>query len=173
MSIFSHSKGEPNKSLNGSEGAAKPNTAPTSGKKSPDMVSTLGPAMQVTGNIVCEGSLQIFGRVIGDIHVSQLVICEGAQVEGNIVAHEASIHGVFKGNIHGNKVKLQGKAVVDSEIYNNSLTVEQDVQFNGVSRRLEKPIDSPSSTDAKTVSSSAMADKNPAASLAGLAAGVQ
>jgi cytoskeletal protein CcmA (bactofilin family) len=106
MSIFSHSKGEPNKSLNGSEGAAKPNTAPTSGKKSPDMVSTLGPAMQVTGNIVCEGSLQIFGRVIGDIHVSNLVICEGARVEGNIIAHEASIHGVFKGNIHGNKVKL-------------------------------------------------------------------
>jgi hypothetical protein len=63
--------------------------------------------------------------------------------------------------------------VVDSEIYNNSLTVEQDVQFNGVSRRLEKPIDSPSSTDANTVLSSATADKNPATGVAGLAARVQ
>jgi hypothetical protein len=47
------------------------------------------------------------------------------------------------------------------------------VQFNGVSRRLEKPIDSPSSADANTVSSSAIVDKNPAAGVAGLAARVQ
>ena len=110
--------------------------------------------MRVTGNIVCEGPLQIFGRIIGDIHASQLIIRESAQVEGNIIAHETSIQGRFKGTIHSDGVKLQGKAVVSGEIYNKSLAIEQDVQFEGVSRRPEKSIESPSSDEAKTALSS-------------------
>ena len=174
MSIFSNSKGAPsNKTLNNTAGAVKPNTTQTSGKPSPDIVSTLGPGFQVIGNIVCEGSVQIFGRVIGDIHASQLFVCEGAHVEGNVIAQETSIQGVFKGTIHSNHVKLQGKAVVESEIYNKSLTIEQDVQFEGLSRRLDKPIDLPSRVDSRTALSSATANKIPVAVPTGLAASVQ
>ena len=49
-------------------------------------VSTLGRGMQITGNIVCAGALQIYGRVFGDIHATHLTICEGAKVEGKIIA---------------------------------------------------------------------------------------
>ena len=52
------------------------------------MVSTLGPGMLITGNIVSEGATQIFGRVIGDIQAAQILIGDGAQVEGNVTAHE-------------------------------------------------------------------------------------
>ena len=113
------------------------------------MVSTLGPGMLITGNVVCNGSMQIFGRVTGDIHVTRLNICEGAYVEGKVVAQEAVIEGTFKGTIHGNSVKLRATAVVDGEIFNKSLTIEQNALFEGVSRRLEKPVDPPSSADAK------------------------
>ena len=80
--------------------------------------------MLVTGNIVTESTLQVFGRINGDIHASHLVIKEGAQVEGNIVAKETTILGIFKGVIHSNSVKLQGTAVVEGEIYSKSLTIE-------------------------------------------------
>ncbi|HEX3858533.1 MAG TPA: polymer-forming cytoskeletal protein [Pseudolabrys sp.] len=113
--------------------------------QSHDAVSTLGRGMLVTGNIVCDGTLQIHGRVMGDIHAAQLVICEGAQVEGKVVAQEAVVHGGFKGTIHGNSVRLQGSAMVDGEIFNKSLTVEENVQFEGMSRRLDKPVDAPMS----------------------------
>jgi len=104
--------------------------------------------MLITGNIVCAGAVQIFGRVIGDIHASQLVICEGAKVEGKIVAPETVIQGVFSGTINGNNVKLQSTAVVDGEIFNKSLTIEQNAQFEGVARRLDKPVDAPSRAQA-------------------------
>lgn len=87
-------------------------------------VTTLSPGMLVTGNIVCEGPLRVFGRVIGDIHTSHLLICEGAQVEGNIIAQQTIIDGAFRGTIYGDNVKLQSRAVVAGEIYNNSLTIE-------------------------------------------------
>ncbi|HVZ51520.1 MAG TPA: polymer-forming cytoskeletal protein [Pseudolabrys sp.] len=117
--------------------------------KQADMVSTLGQGMLITGNIVCAGSVQIHGRVIGDIHAAQLVICEGAKVEGKIVAPDTAIKGTFNGTIHSNSVKLFSTAVVDGEIFNKSLTIEQNAQFEGVARRLEQPVASPSAAQAK------------------------
>ena len=110
-----------------------------------EVLSVFGPGMLITGNIVCAGGLQIFGRVTGEIHAARLVICEGARVEGKIVAQDTVIQGEFKGTIHGNSVKLQGTAMVDGEIYNRALTIEQNAQFEGVARRLDRPVDAPSS----------------------------
>jgi cytoskeletal protein CcmA (bactofilin family) len=118
-------------------------------KPVPEVVSTLGPGMLITGNVLCTGAVQIYGRIIGDIHASRLVICEGAHVEGTVVAQEAVIDGTFKGTIHGNAVKLQATAVVEGEIYNKSLTIEQSAQFEGVARRLDKAVEMPSVTQVK------------------------
>lgn len=114
-------------------------------KASPDIVSTFGNGMLITGNIVCPGALQIFGRVTGEIQAAHLTICEGAKVEGKIIAQETVIQGVFNGTIHATSVKLQGTAKVDGEVFNKSLTIEPNVQFEGVSRRLERPVDTPKS----------------------------
>lgn len=105
--------------------------------------STLGRGMLITGNITSEGSVQIHGRVMGDIHVGNLVICDGARVEGNVTAEDVAVHGAFKGTIRGNTVKLHGNAVIEGEIFNKSLTIEANVQFEGVSRRLDRQVEAP------------------------------
>ena len=107
-------------------------------------VSTIGAGMQVTGNIVCTGALQIFGRVTGDIHAAHLAIKDGARVEGKVIALDAVIEGTFNGTIHGNTVKLQKTAAVDGEIFNKSLAIEENARFEGVSRRLERAVEPPS-----------------------------
>ena len=117
----------------------------------PDVVSTFGHGMVITGNIVCAGALQIFGRVSGEIHAAQLTICEGAKVDGKVVAQDTVVQGEFKGTIHGNTVKLQSSAVVDGEIFNRSLTIEQNAQFEGVSRRLDRPVEVPSADNVSTL----------------------
>jgi cytoskeletal protein CcmA (bactofilin family) len=160
VGVFSKSNGELTpQSFNGVGNEVKPHATAASSKSSPDAFSTLGAGMVVTGNIVCEGSLRIFGRLIGDIHASHLVICEGAQVQGKIIAQETTIEGVFKGTIHGNSVSLQSTAVVDGEIYSKSLTVEKNADFEGVARRLDKPVDPPSI--AQPALSSSIADASP------------
>ena len=159
MSYFSQPKNEREiKTARNGDAAetVRPFTKPTD-------VSTLGRGMQVTGNIVCAGALQIHGRVFGDIHATHLTICEGAKVEGKIVAPEAVIQGTFNGSIHGNTVKLQSSAVVDGEIFNKSLAIEQDARFEGVSRRLEKAVEGPSNVQINGDNVTALKD---AASLA-------
>lgn len=117
-------------------------------KPSPEIVSTFGNGMLITGNIVCPGALQIFGRVTGEIQASHLTIGDGAKVEGKIIAQETVIQGVFNGTIHATSVKLQGSAKVDGEVFNKSLTIEPNVQFEGVSRRLERPVEAPKTAQA-------------------------
>ena len=78
-----------------------------------------------------------------------MLIREGSRVEGNVAAQETIIDGGFKGTIQSASVKLRRSAVVNGEIYSKSLTIEEDVQFEGASRRLEKPVDAPSTVRAK------------------------
>ena len=49
------------------------------------------------------------------------------------------MQGEFKGTIHGNTVKLQASAVVKPLAHD-----EQNAQFEGVSRRPDRPVESPS-----------------------------
>ncbi|MFA6267406.1 MAG: polymer-forming cytoskeletal protein [Pseudolabrys sp.] len=116
-------------------------------KPQPDIVTTFGPGMLVTGNVVCAGAVQVFGRVLGDIHAVHLIVGEGAHVEGTLTARDLIVQGTFKGTIYGNTVKLQGNARIEGEVYNKSLSVEPNVVFEGRSRRLEQPVEAPAVAD--------------------------
>jgi cytoskeletal protein CcmA (bactofilin family) len=78
------------------------------------------------------------------VHASTVQIGDGAQVEGNIVAEELTIGGRVKGTIHANRVKLNSSAVVEGDIHHRSLAIEENAQFEGMSKRQEKPIETPS-----------------------------
>jgi cytoskeletal protein CcmA (bactofilin family) len=145
LSYFSQSKGGDTKSFDVSPAEAKLDVSAPARKSAPsqEIVSTLGPGLLITGNVVSTGAVQIHGRVIGDIHAARLLISKGAMVEGKVTAQEAVIDGTFKGTIYGNSVKLQATAVVDGEIFKQSLVIEQNAQFEGVSRRLETPVEAP------------------------------
>jgi cytoskeletal protein CcmA (bactofilin family) len=159
VGYFSQEKTAQSKTgLNGT-GTPRPDTAAPV-KSAATTVSTLCPGMLITGNIVCEGTAQIFGRVIGDVQAVEIIIGEGARVAGNITAHEIAIQGAFKGTVRGHNVRLKGNAAVDGEIYSKSLTVEENVLFEGLSRRLDKSIELPSCAQASgdTAAPAAAAD---------------
>jgi len=151
VSYFSATKTDRDtRSANTNAAEPRPAAQIAPAKAAHDVVSVVGPGMTITGNIVCAGSVQVYGRVTGDIHAAQLVICDGADVEGKVIAVDTVIDGTFKGTIHGNTVKLQRTAIVDGEIYNRSLTIEQNAQFEGVARRLDTPIDAPAGLQARS-----------------------
>ncbi|MGB9044716.1 MAG: polymer-forming cytoskeletal protein [Pseudolabrys sp.] len=100
--------------------------------------------LSIVGKIVGNGRLAIFGHVEGEVHASTVQIGDGAQVEGNILAEELTIGGRVKGTIRANRVKLNSTAVVEGDIYHRSLAIEENAQFEGMSRRQENAINTPS-----------------------------
>ena len=115
----------------------------------PEGASSISSGLSIVGKIVGEGTLGIFGHVEGEVHASTVQIGDGAKVEGNIVAEELTIGGRVKGTIHANRVKLNSTAVVEGDIYHRSLAIEENAQFEGMSRRQENVIDTPSLVPAK------------------------
>ncbi|HEY3222232.1 MAG TPA: polymer-forming cytoskeletal protein [Pseudolabrys sp.] len=115
----------------------------------PETASSISSGLSIVGKIVGQGKLAIFGHVEGEVHASTVQIGDGAQVQGDIVAEELTIGGRVKGTIHANRVKLNSTAVVEGDIYHRSLAIEENAQFEGMSRRQENVINTPSLVPAK------------------------
>ena len=63
---------------------------------------------------------------------------------GDVVAEELTINGHVKGTIHANCVRLGGAGVVEGDIFHQTLAIEENARFEGMSRRNENPIDAKS-----------------------------
>jgi len=105
-----------------------------------EATSTILSGVSIVGKIVGNGAVTIFGHVEGELHASTVVIAEGAEMEGDIVAEELTISGRVEGTIRANRVKLNGTAVVDGDILHRSMAIEENARFEGASRRLEDVI---------------------------------
>jgi cytoskeletal protein CcmA (bactofilin family) len=115
-----------------------PDSAPANlGESDSTEISCIGPGMTVVGKISSEGSLNVLGRVEGELHASIVRISDGGQVEGTIAAQELTIGGRFKGTIQADRVTLTSSAVVEGEIHHRSLAIEENAWFAGASRPKE------------------------------------
>ena len=99
-------------------------------------VSCIGSGMSIVGNVECSGSAQVFGRIEGELRASELVIGEGAQIQGSVIAQEVTVSGTVKGTIRAVRVILQGGSV-EGDIFNRSLSIDENSVFEGASRRDE------------------------------------
>jgi len=103
-----------------------------------DATSSISSGMTVIGKVNCDGTIKIFGRIEGELHGSIIVIADGAQMEGDIIAEDLTVGGRVKGTIHAKRVKLIGTADVDGDIYHRSLSIEENARFEGSSRREDR-----------------------------------
>ena len=110
-------------------------------------VSCIGSGMSITGKIECNGPAQVFGRIEGELRASELVIGDGARIDGSVVAQDVTVCGSVKGTIRAVHVRLQGGGSVEGDIFHRTLSIDANSLFEGVSRRVENPTDT-SSIDA-------------------------
>jgi cytoskeletal protein CcmA (bactofilin family) len=139
-------------------------------KLEPDMqagpVSCIGSGMSIVGNIQCNGPAQVFGRIEGELCASDLLIGDGAQVEGSVIAQDVTVCGSVKGTIRAARVKLQRGGAVEGDIFHRSLSIDENALFEGTSRRVENPTDTASSVDAAQKKEPAEPDLPPVMPLA-------
>jgi cytoskeletal protein CcmA (bactofilin family) len=111
--------------------------------------SCIGSDMSIVGKIECNGPAQVFGRIEGEVRASDLLISDGAHIEGSVVAQNVTVCGRIKGTIRAVRVKLQNGGAVEGDIFHRSLSIDENSQFEGSSRRVENPTEIPSSIGAK------------------------
>ena len=140
--MFGKTKGE----TEGDRITPPPQPQPTMAMTAPDApeaTSLISSGTAIVGKIISDGTVKILGRVEGELHAAAVLIADGAQVEGDIVAEDLTIGGRVKGTVHANRVKLNGTAIVEGDIFHRSLSIEENARFEGSSRREEAVIDKP------------------------------
>jgi cytoskeletal protein CcmA (bactofilin family) len=110
----------------------------------PEAASSISSGLSIVGKIIGHGALTIFGRVEGEVRASNVVIAEGAQIVGDVVAEELTVGGYLKGTIRANRVKVNSTGVVEGDIFHRTLAIEESARFEGTSRRNENAIETPS-----------------------------
>jgi cytoskeletal protein CcmA (bactofilin family) len=108
----------------------------------------------IVGKISGSGAVKILGRVQGELHASSVLIADGAEVEGDVVAEELTVGGRVKGTIRANRVKLVSTASVEGDIFHRSLAIEENARFEGTSRRDDNLGDKPRLAVARATASS-------------------
>jgi cytoskeletal protein CcmA (bactofilin family) len=103
--------------------------------------------LSIIGKIIGRGALTVFGRVEGEIHASNVVIAEGAQMVGDVIAEELTVGGKLKGTIRANRVRINSTGVVEGDIFHRTLAIEENARFEGASRRNENAIETPSGVE--------------------------
>jgi len=123
------------------EPAPAPGAPPRPEASRPETVCSIGSGTSIVGNITCDGPAQFYGHIEGEVRGSELLIGEGAEVVGNVIAQEVTIRGRIKGTIRAVRVKLQASGAVEGDIFHRALSIEDSALFEGSSRRVENPMD--------------------------------
>lgn len=85
----------------------------------------------IEGNVRTDGELQLDGTINGDLSCGNLVMGETGAVNGQILADDLIIRGKVKGEIQARTVRLEKSAIVDGDVYHESLAVESGAQLTG------------------------------------------
>ncbi|MEM6648981.1 MAG: polymer-forming cytoskeletal protein [Pseudomonadota bacterium] len=117
----------------------KQNGRPKSGGQKMDVPSIISSDMVIKGSVESSGEIQFDGQIEGDLHAHGLVVGEGANVVGEIVASKVRVCGHVEGAIRAVQVELSTSATVRGDIMHTSLSIENGAKFEGKCRHSDNP----------------------------------
>jgi len=103
------------------------------------MPSIIAKGLVVTGNLECDGEMQIDGIVIGNIRAQKITLGETAHVTGDIDSDLVIIHGKVDGNISAEEVTIAASASIKGDVVNGSLSIESGAMIDGHCRHSDNP----------------------------------
>jgi cytoskeletal protein CcmA (bactofilin family) len=108
--------------------------------------SIIAKDMSIIGDLETEGVVRIEGRIRGTVRAaSQVLVGQGAQLEGDLHTREAVIGGEVLGSIHAvERVELQATASVTGNIHTPRIAVMEGGKVSGEVRIQEPAASEPS-----------------------------
>ena len=96
--------------------------------------SILGPEIEINGDLKVKGNLIVYGKVYGTIYSKGNVnTAENSFVQGNIIAHSASVNGEVEGNLDiEQKAVLGATSSLSGDLKASIITIEEGAKFDGV-----------------------------------------
>jgi cytoskeletal protein CcmA (bactofilin family) len=103
--------------------------------------SIIAKDMSIVGDLETEGVVRIEGHIRGTVRAaSQVLVGQGAQLEGDVHTREAVVGGDVVGSIHATeRVELQATASVTGNIHTPRIAVMEGGKVSG-EVRIQEPV---------------------------------
>lgn len=98
--------------------------------------SILSADLKVTGNLLCDGEVQIDGVVEGDVKCSKLTVGQTGEIKGSVITEVALIRGTVSGQIRAGKVTMTRTSRVSGDVLHESLMIEPGALIEGHCKRI-------------------------------------
>ena len=99
--------------------------------------SIIGPDLTIEGQAItirCKGRLRVNGYVRAQLDCVELLVGQGAAIDGSVTAKKVIVCGRVSGAVFGDGVFLHSTAHVEGDIQSRTLSIAQGAGFNGRSR---------------------------------------
>jgi cytoskeletal protein CcmA (bactofilin family) len=87
--------------------------------------------LKIEGDISSAGLIEIEGFVKGNIKGNSVIIREGGNMEGELMAESLSVKGKFSGTIRAKNINISSKARITGVVEYCSLSVEDGACIDG------------------------------------------
>ncbi len=102
-------------------------------KSVPSIVSA---DLNMEGNLVSGGEIQVDGTVQGDIRCKVLIVGIKGQITGEVNAQTVRLHGAIKGTVRAKSVFLASTARMNGDVEHESLAIEPGAYMEGHCKRI-------------------------------------
>lgn len=100
--------------------------------------SVISADMQVLGNVMCEGMVDLDGKIDGNVRCHTISVRQNGKVRGDVLGDTVHVYGAVEGVIKARNVLLYASARVQGTIMYESLTIEDGAFVDGKFKRTDK-----------------------------------
>ena len=113
-------------------GAAEKKTLNHSGR------SLIGETLQIEGDVMSSGSIDVSGLVNGNVIVNEMVITETGSVRGSVEVTKVEVNGHVDGKIMADTIIIGKNAVIKGDIFfRATLKAEEGADIDGYIKRID------------------------------------
>jgi cytoskeletal protein CcmA (bactofilin family) len=103
-----------------------------------DVPSIISSDMNILGNLISEGSVEVAGRVEGNVTCKAVTVHRSGLIKGDIIADTVQVNGEVRGLIKARNVRLSENGRVIGVIMYESLTIEGGAFVDGQCKNTDK-----------------------------------
>lgn len=105
-------------------------TGPANGGAAAGGRSHLAAGSRISGEFEFPGLVELLGTSSGKLRASSIVLEQGGNADGELIAETVAIKGAFDGRIAGGSVRLHSSARMTGEIVYESLSIDAGAEVN-------------------------------------------
>ena len=108
-------------------------------RSSSDGTSLIGEGLNIEGDMVCKGSIEVAGIMNGNIKSVNLKVLETGSIIGSVAAEKLEAFGFIEGEIYADDIVIGKTATIKGDVFfKENLKIDEGADVDGYIKRVNQ-----------------------------------